>query len=130
MDITGTWKLVRAKAEAADGSPLPAPFGGEQHAIGRLVLGKNGRMMAGLIDGRTEMPAGVSRQRSYYSGNYTFDGKQLVTRVDTSIDADRIGTDQVRDVSFEGKLMVLRPPLRKYDGPMEQRTLWWERIGD
>lgn len=129
MQITGTWKLVRAKAEAEDGSPLPPPFGGER-AIGRLVLDKSGRMMAALMDGRPEIPAGEQRQRSFYSGKYTFDGKQLVTRVDTSIDPDRIGTDQVRDVGFEGNLMVLRPPLRKYHGPMEQRTLWWERIGD
>ncbi len=129
MNITGTWKLVRSKAEAEDGSPLPAPFGGE-HVIGRLVLGANGRMMGAIMDGRPEIPAGEQRQRSFYSGIYTYDGKQLVTRVDTSIDQDRIGSDQVRDVSFEGDLMVLRPPLRKYHGRMEKHSLWWAKIDD
>jgi hypothetical protein len=129
MQITGTWKLIRTKAEAEDGSPLPPPFGGE-HVIGRLVLDPSGRMMGAIMDGRPEVPAGEPRQRSFYSGLYTYDGKQLVTRVDTSIDTDRIGTDQVRDVSFEGKYMVLRPPLRNYHGRMEKHSLWWERMGD
>jgi hypothetical protein len=129
MQITGTWKLIRTKAEAEDGSPLPPPFGGE-HVIGRLVLDPSGRMMGAIMDGRPEVPAGEPRQRSFYSGLYTYDGKRLVTRVDTSIDTDRIGTDQVRDVSFEGKYMVLRPPLRNYHGRMEKHSLWWERMGD
>ncbi|MGE3916992.1 MAG: lipocalin-like domain-containing protein, partial [Hyphomicrobiaceae bacterium] len=123
------WQLLRPAAEAADGTPLPPPFGGEE-VIGRLVLHPNGRMMGAIMDARADIPAGEPRQRSFYSGHYTFDGKRLVTRVDTSIDADRIGSEQVRDVSFEGPLMVLRPPLRTYHGRMERHSLWWERIGD
>ncbi len=129
MDITGTWKLIRTAAEAEDGTPITPPFGGEQ-VIGRLVLGKDGRMMGAIMDARPQIPAGETRQRSFYSGLYTFDGKQLVTRVDTSIDADRVGGEQVRDVSFEGDLMVLRPPLRKYHGRMEKHSLWWVKIDD
>ncbi|MGE0766951.1 MAG: lipocalin-like domain-containing protein [Hyphomicrobiaceae bacterium] len=129
MKITGTWKLVRTKAEAEDGSAGRPPFGGEQ-VIGRLVLDPSGRMMGAIMDGRTEIPVGQTRERSFYSGRYTYDGKQLVTRVDTSIDQDRIGSDQVRDVSFEGEYMVLRPPLRRYQGRMERHTLWWIKISD
>jgi len=129
MKITGTWKLVRTKAETEDGSPAQAPFGGEQ-VIGRLVLDPSGRMMGAIMDGRSEIPAGQQRERSFYSGIYTYDGKQLRTRVDTSIDEDRIGTEQVRDVSFEGEHMVLRPPLRRYQGRMERHSLWWIKISD
>lgn len=127
MNITGTWKLVRTAAEGEDGRPLPGPFGGEQ-VIGRLVLDPGGRMMGAIMDARPEIPAGEPRQRSFYSGQYSYDGRQLVTRVDVSIDADRVGGEQVRDVSFEGKYMVLRPPLRKYHGRMERHSLWWEKI--
>jgi hypothetical protein len=127
MQITGTWKLIRTKAEAEDGSPLPGPFGGEQ-VIGRLVLDRNGRMMGAIMDARETIPAGQTRERSFYSGRYTFDGKQLVTRVDVSIDTDRVGGEQVRDVSFEGQYMVLRPPLRSYNGRMERHALWWVKI--
>lgn len=126
--IIGTWALQRAVATAADGRALPAPYGGQ--GMGRVVLGANGRMMAVLCDARAELPAGVQREYSSYCGNYTYDGQRLVTRVDAASDPSRIGSDQVREVRFEGELMVLRPPLRAYAGGSapEQRELWWRRI--
>ena len=88
-------------------------------------------MMASIIDSRHEIPEGQIRDYSAYCGAFTFDGETLITRVDASVDADRIGTDQVRGVSFEGELMVLRPPLRSYGGrPAEQRVIWWEKLSD
>lgn len=129
MMITGTWKLIRTSAQGEDGSPLPPPFGGEE-VIGRLVLDQRGRMVGSICDGRLEIPAGERREYSFYCGNYTFDGKRLVTRVDVAIDPTRMGSDQIRDVSFEGKLMVLRPPLRNYHGRMESHALWWEKISN
>jgi Lipocalin-like domain len=128
--IVGTWRLVKAIATAADGTPVPPPFGGEK-AMGRVTFNADGRMMAVLCEGRPTLPAGQRRGYSSYCGNYTFDGKTLVTRVDAASDPARMGTDQVRDVATEGNLMVLRPPLRSYDGaPEEQRVLWWEKISD
>lgn len=125
--VVGTWRLVRATAKAADGSDMAPPYDG--HGMGRVVLDANGRMMAVLCDSRKEMPAGTPREYSSYCGNYTFDGRQLVTRVDAASDPSRIGSDQVRDVRFEDGLMVLRPPLRGYAGqPVQQRELYWERI--
>jgi len=51
--------------------------------------------------------------------------------VDQSSDPARMGTQQVRDVTFEDDLMVLRPPLQPYGSkPAEQRTLWWRKISD
>ena len=127
-NVTGTWRLVKAVARDASGKELPAPYGG--HPMGRVVLGADGRMMAMTGDGRREIPNGSKREYSTYCGNYTFDGKQLITRVDAASDPARIGTDQVRDVHFDGALMVLRPPLRSYGGAAEQRELTWEKIAD
>ena len=128
--VIGTWALERAIATAADGRALATPYGG--HGMGRVVLGANGRMMAVLCDARPTLPAGAKREYSSYCGNYTFDGKRLVTRVDAASDPSRIGSDQVREVRFEGEFMVLRPPLRTYAGGSapEQRELWWRRIAD
>ena len=126
--VTGTWRLVRATARATDGTALPEPYGGKPS--GRVVLGADGRMMAVTCDGRRSIPAGQTREYNSYCGNYTFDGKQLVTRVDASSDPSRIGSDQVRDVRFEGTLMVLRPPPRAYGGTAQQRELYWERIAE
>lgn len=126
--IVGTWRLVRATAQDAQGNPLPAPYG--PRPMGRVTLDADGRMMAVLCDGRTELPAGSAREYTSYCGNYRFDGSTLVTRVDAASDPARVGSDQVRDARFEGDLLVLRPPLRAYAAGREQRELWWERIAE
>lgn len=129
--VYGTWALVKATAVDGQGKPLPAPFGGDK-AMGRLMLHPDGRMMAVLCDSRTSVPQDERRDYSSYCGNFTFDGKQLVTRVDAASDPARMGTDQVRDVHFEGDLMVLQPPLRAYaaGATPEKRTLHWRKIAD
>jgi len=126
--VFGTWRLVRAIARDGDGKELPPPYSG--HGMGRVMLSAEGRMMAVVCDGRREIPDGGKREYSSYCGNYTFDGDQLITHVDAASDPSRIGSDQVRDVRFEGGLMVLRPPPRAYGGAVEQRELFWEKIAD
>ena len=81
-----------------------------------------------MCDGRKELPAGVSREYSSYCGNYTYDGEKLVTRVDAASDPSRIGSDQVRRVSFEGSRMILIPPPRRIGEDEEHREIAWERI--
>lgn len=129
VSIVGTWRLVRARSVAADGSPAPAPYGGEK-GMGRVTFNADGRMMAVLCDGRPSLPDGMAREYNSYCGNYKFDGRQLVTRVDASSDPARLGSDQVRDVRFEDGLMVLRPPQRAYGTRVEQRELYWEKIAE
>lgn len=128
-DVVGTWALLRASSKAADGSAMPPPYGGRP--IGRLTLTADGRMAAVTCDGRPDVPPGdAHRDFSAYSGYYTTDGKTLVTRVHAASEKSRIGGDQIRDVRFEGKYMVLQPPLRPYPGgrPAERRELWWVRL--
>ena len=127
--IVGTWRLVRVEAFDADGKPQANAYGGAP--MGRLMLTNGGRMMAMTGDGRPTLPAGQVREYNTYAGTYTFDGKRLVTRVDSSSNPAYMGTDQVRDVGHDGALMVLRPPLRTYAGrPPEQRVLYWEQLSE
>lgn len=126
--VIGTWRLVRAVSRDQNGRELAEPYGGK--GMGRVVLGQDGRMMAVLCDGRPALPDNAAREYNSYCGNYTFDGKQLITRVDAASDPSRIGSDQIRDVRFEDTLMILRPPARTYQGPVEQRELYWEKIAD
>ena len=126
----GTWALVRVESVDANGKPAAPPFGGEQF-IGRVVLTEEGRLSASITDGRTIIPDGEYREYSCYAGPYSFDGKTLITAVDSCSDPERMGTEQVRNVIFEDELMILQPPLRSYgDKPAERRTLWWEKISD
>jgi hypothetical protein len=124
--IVGTWKLVRATARDGNGAPLPEPYGG--NGLGRVTFTAEGRMQSVVCDGRRDMPPGQTRDYSSYCGNYTFDGEQLVTRVDAASDPSRIGSDQVRGVRFEGERVVLTPPPRRAGGKEEYRELTWERL--
>ena len=126
QSIVGTWKLVAAAARDHDGNPLPAPYGGK--GMGRVVLNAEGRMMAVNCDSRPVLPPNANRAYSSYCGNYTFDGSRLITRVDASSDPARIGSEQVREGSFDGDRMILRPPPRQTEAGEEFRELTWERI--
>ena len=129
ISIVGTWRLARAEAFDANGKPQPAPYGGA--AIGRVMFTSSGRIMAMTGDGHQKANADQIREYNTYAGTYTFDGKRLITRVDSCSNPAYMDTEQVREVSHDGGLMVLRPPVRAYVGrPPEQRVLYWERISD
>jgi hypothetical protein len=128
-DIVGTWRLVQGVCTGEDGTLLPPPYGGDK-AMGRVTLNADGRMIAVLCDGRMTLPDGERRDYTSYCGAYTFDGQRLITRCDASSDPARLGTDQIRDVTFEDELMVLRPPVRVVDGVTQHRVLHWEKIAD
>jgi hypothetical protein len=123
--VVGTWRLVKAEAHDGNLNPLPEPYGGK--GMGRLVLSAEGRMASVVVDPRPELPPGTARDYSSYCGNYTVDGATLTTRVDAASDPARIGSDQMRQVSFDGDFMVLRPPPRPSG---EHRVLTWEKISD
>lgn len=126
----GTWALVRVDAVGGEGEPIAPPFGGDNF-IGRVVLTAEGRLSAAITDTRNTIPEGEGREYSCYAGPYTFDGKTLITNVVSCSDPARMGTNQVRNVTFKDDLMVLEPPLRSYGGkPAERRTLWWKKISD
>ena len=124
--IVGTWRLVATKAHDDSGKDLLAPYGPK--AMGLVVFQPDGRMMAVLCDGRASLPGGESRQFMSYAGNYTFDGRTLVTKVDASSDVSRIGGEQVRHVRFENGRMALNPPRRLFAGLMQHQELTWERV--
>jgi Lipocalin-like domain len=125
--IIGTWRLVAAAAKDASGKELPPPYGGR--GMGRVAFTAEGRMMAVTCDGRPELPHGAPREYSSYCGNYVFDGRRLVTRVDAASDRSRIGGEQVREVSFDGEdRMILRPPPRPTADGLQHREIVWERI--
>ncbi len=127
--ILGTWRLKSTKGVDDDGRVQPPPFGPAPNGV--VCFQADGRMYSVLCDGRAALPEGESRQFMAYAGNYTFDGVTLITRVDASSDASRVGGDQVRTVRFDqagAKIcMVLAPPRRLYAGVMQHQELYWAR---
>ena len=124
--IVGTWRLIGAKALDADGKQVGVPYGPQ--GMGMVTLNADGRMMAVLCDGRAALPAGAKREYNSYCGNYSFDGRTLVTKVDACSDPARLASDQVREVRFEQGRMILRPPLTEWNGMRVQREMTWERV--
>ncbi|MGH1358820.1 MAG: lipocalin-like domain-containing protein [Burkholderiaceae bacterium] len=126
--IVGTWKLIKTSSTGADGSVMPPPYGGEA-ALGVVTFDPDGRMVAALYNGSADLPAGKTREFNSYCGAYTYDGESLCTKVDASSNQAWLNSEQVREVAFEGELMVLKPPLRAYASQPEQRVLYWRKLG-
>jgi len=128
-EVYGTWRLVKGITKDPSGNLRPPPYGGSS-AMALLALRKDGRMVSVLCDSRSEIPGAGEREYTSYCGTFSFDGSTLVTRVDACSDPNRFGTDQIRKVRMERKLLVLEPPPREKDGILEYREMFWERIGD
>lgn len=127
--LIGTWALLRGTCTAADGTPRPEPYGPQ--GMGRVSFSPDGYMVAVVCDCRTDLPSGAEREYNSYCGAYTFDGRRLVTKVFANSDPRRLGADQVRDIRFEGDLLVMRPPPSAEPGRVgDQREIWWEKIAD
>jgi hypothetical protein len=128
-DIVGIWRLTRTCARDDRGEPMHPPYG--EKPRGLLVFYADKRMMSVLCDGRHELPdTETVREYNSYCGNYEYDGRTLVTHVDASADAGRVGGDQVRFVAFDGDELVLTQKPRLWNGVMQHRELRWQRIGD
>lgn len=126
QSLIGTWQLIHTECIADNGDLLPPPYAGDT-AMGLVSLREDGRMICVLCDSRTELPTDGVREYNSYCGNFRIDGKQLVTRVDTSANPDWIGTDQIRDVSFDGETLILRP-VRDEKSTGGQRILHWKKL--
>src|SRR5476649_2608588 len=125
-NVVGVWKLVAAKTTDPSGKVVAVPYG--PRGMGIVSLTSDGRMMAVLVDGRSKLPDGTTREYSSYCGNYTFDGATLITTVDAAADPARLSVPQVRKVRFQGELMILVPPPRTDNGVKLDRELTWEKI--
>src|SRR5476649_2088844 len=125
-DVAGVWKLVAAKTTDPSGKVVAVPYG--PRGMGIVSLTPDGRMMAVLVDGRSKLPEGTTREYSSYCGNYTFDGSTLITTVDASSDPARLSVPQVRKVRFQGDLMILVPPPGEANGVKLDCELTWEKI--
>ena len=126
QSLIGTWKLIEARAFDEAGNELSPPLG--PSPMGMAIVEAE-RMMAVVGDGRPTMPSG-SPQRAFfaYTGNYQFDGEQLVTRVDAASRPDGF-EDQVRRIKFQGPNRMVIVPLSRVLDRSSGLELTWERVG-
>ncbi len=124
--LIGIWRLVEGKAWDEDGNSLSPPYGA--CPMGQIVFTAEGRMLAALCNGDTDVGNETDRGYSSYGGVCTLRGTTLTTDVDIASDTRRIGGQQVREAFLDGDRLLLRPPLRAYNGTKQQRELLWQRI--
>ena len=137
-DLIGTWKLVSAWSTKANGERVPL-YG--EHPIGFLTYMSDGRMTAIIGDSKrpplstedriaapmAERAAAFSTLVSY-AGTFRVEKDRVIHRVEISSLQNWVGTDQVRQMKFDGRQLTLRPPVRILGGERRTNELVWERL--
>jgi hypothetical protein len=124
-DLEGIWRLTSSRAWNEQGVEMDNPYGARP--MGQISF-ENGRMLAALCRGGSDLAPGTERPYSSYGGTYAINEGRLEVEVDIASDPSRIGGKQEREVTVDGERMVLRPPLRAYGASREQRELVWVRV--
>lgn len=125
--LIGAWRLIDACAVDQSGNRFPSPLGPEPMGIAEFGAD---RMMVVVGDGRPSLPPDAkNRILNAYSGAYRFDGDELLTRVDAASDPALLGTEQVRQVKFDGSRLVVSPKNEILGSAPRSLVLVWERAG-
>lgn len=139
--FAGAWRLVSGEFKRSDGKVIH-PVG--PRAAGQLLYDGRGRMNGQLMGldrpkfsdenprrgSDAEVRAAFEGYLAYW-GTYRFDeaAGKLVHHVEGSLFPNWVGTDLVRNVSFDGERMTLTTdPLPVADGLTYVGTLVWERL--
>ncbi len=138
-DLYGTWRLVSfIQTILATGETIDV-FG--KAPTGFIHYGRDGRMMVLMVKDARPKPANLSQMTDQervelfrtmvaYAGTYTVDSKTVRHHLDISWNQIFTGTDQVRNIEFDGCkfIMSTNPQPRSQDGEMATSVLTWERL--
>ncbi|HUF31862.1 MAG TPA: lipocalin-like domain-containing protein [Acidimicrobiales bacterium] len=139
-ELVGAWTLTRWDY-TVDGEPRGFPLG--EDAEGQIIYSPEGHMSAILM--QAQRPAfdqpqfhqGTPEQREVaaltyvsYGGTYELRGDVVVHHVAYALFPDWIGTDLVREVSWQGDELVLTAlPETSRTGKVVVNRLFWARAG-
>ena len=134
--LIGNWTLLSYITEHPDGT-TGRPYG---DAVGRLSYDALGNMAGQVMrPGRLEVTPGqwtTQDVRSAYAGyiayfgTYEADeaGGTVVHHVQGALNPAWVGGDQVRQMRFDGDLLILSTDVPK-GGALVRHTLTWQRLG-
>ncbi len=133
--LIGNWTLVSYDAVAADGS-RSLPFG---HAVGRLTYDEHGHMSGQVMrPGRARVSLGEGSAQQVraayigyiaYFGRYELDaaGDRVTHFVEGALNPVWVGGEQVRQVRFDGDLLVLQADVQKGQ-QIIKHVLTWRKL--
>jgi hypothetical protein len=112
--IVGTWKLVSvAYEDTASGARTPV-YGA--HPKGIQIATPEGRWLALMtaegrgVPNNDEERAQALKTMIAYTGRYRVEGGKVITKVEAAWNQAWVGTDQIREVRFEGDRLLLQSP--------------------
>lgn len=137
--LYGTWRLVNYQRTIVVTGETTNLLGDAPR--GFITYGRDGRMLVLIVADQRPQPADIEKMTDQeraalfeslisYGGTYTFDGKTVKHHVDISWNQVWTGTTQVRNVSFEGRKLILstNPQPHAIDGRVSISELVWEKV--
>jgi len=130
--LIGNWTLVSYDAITPDGS-RSLPYG---HAVGRLSYDEHGHMAGQVMrPGRARVSLGegnAQQVRAAYTGYIAYfgryevnaDGDTVTHTVDGSLNPAWVGGRQVRQMRFDGDLLVLQAEVQKGTQTIKHVLTW------
>jgi len=135
----GTWRLVSFTVTVLATGETTDVFGKSPH--GFINYGRDGRVLVLIVSDKRPKPTDLAKVTDQervelfksgiaYGGTYTYDGKTVKHHIDISLNETWTGTDQVREVKFDGNRLILatRPAPSPVDGKVQTAVLIWERV--
>ena len=135
----GTWRLVSYKRTVLATGETTDIFGKAPH--GFISYGRDGRMVVLMVSDKRPKPPDLAKVTDQervelfqtaiaYGGTYTYDGKTVTHHIDISLNGNWTGTDQVREVKFDGNRLILatHPAPSPVDGKVQTAVLTWEQV--
>jgi hypothetical protein len=137
--LYGTWRLVSDVRQDVETGAKTDNFG--KHPQGFLSYSRDGRMSAIEVAEQRPKPtdlaklgdadrAALFRTLLAYAGTFSFDGRVVTHHVDISWNNNWTGTDQVRNVRLEGRMLYITTNVQPsaIDGKPSIGILTWEKI--
>ena len=132
--IVGTWRLVSVIYQDVATGERSMPLG--EHPVGYQLATAAGRWIA-IVNGEGRKPPTNEAERSAtllsmiaYTGRWHVDGDKIVTHVEAAWQPAWVGTDQIRQFTFDGDKLVLASPPQPHPnllGKMVRLFITWER---
>jgi hypothetical protein len=137
--LYGTWRLVSDVRQDVETGAKTDNFG--KHPQGFLSYARDGRMSAIEVAEQRPKPTDLAKLRDpdraalfrtllAYAGTFSFDGRVVTHHVDISWNNNWTGTDQVRNVRLDGRMLYITTNVQPsaIDGKPSIGILTWEKV--
>lgn len=137
--LYGTWSLISFSQKFVATGETIEVFG--ESPSGFINYSRDGRMMVLIVKDERPKPSDLANMTDQeraelfktmvaYGGTYTLEDETITHHLDISFNQIWTGTDQVRNIKFDGEKVILstNPQPRLQDGRVVVANLTWEKV--